>query len=1212
MSVQSTTPLSFTVASSSTLNAVDVTNGQIVALNDADGLYYDMGNSRHKVGDDPSSVKSISQNGGYSGDVLRFGTDANGNYGYYGHNGAFHKWRNPQGDATPNDVLQGSTFSNATQENISGAITTYSNKDIGVVPGVNASTYTANGTYTITPPSTTITTDRFGATEVSVTAAGSTFAVNVHNVNITTQSLSTAVYPSMSWDENPYTPYTTVSASSGYDGFGSLSIQTQQYASTFSYNDRTVGASASSFQYVATSNVNGDGEIISGSAGYSNNEAWTEVIPLDTSKRYVYVQWKYQTESASYDWGCIWKGAHSDYTAYDNHGSSFTGKLAGTSLASSYSMFDLQSDSTLASDPNLTVAFRADGSVNNYLGLYVMVLQSDTSLMQYTAYDDNGNQIITPRKHMRIRGTADGMIYKNLTDQYYIGNSLSSILGDATPSQVRKGKTFSSIAGFKLTGTAEIGRPIVLGGRVVDHLIMPSDVDMYNQAYQISYGWIDRYSDLTIDVDPSRNITNALGKVVGYAVCTGIDPYLGASGSQTHYTAGDIWTKVIQLPSDFFTSTNEYVITVSDDVLNRSTTSGYGCIWVGNHPSWTAQANSSSGYGITGMPGASMYYTGRGFTYFASELDSDTLSRLQSDPYITVAFWSNSSTSVSGQYGGFSVFVVKLDHRAPTEYPQGHSKYLCWDRKITGVGLHATVDYFRRKPLSIDSISSPGSSGVIYVFHNQIEDDYHSFYVRYKDATYWTMLEFQRSGTTVTCKYSYQNGGSVYNDNSLFTITVTANQPITMIMIPVTDEHIVLMYMWATSAVAYTTLRTRKIYLRGQSPSADYSYVQASVTSEVAMGTARTSRASRGTAGTQWETTYMLYPAEVREESPAYHIDIIEDAYAYGSEIPDPYHTINFGYCGYQNFGSCGGGYALAPSYMRTCRHLMNAISGISPTHWNLIDTTWVSKYDITGEVVVNGSTTVWSDIEIPYLGAYRALNNTYTLYTDPHGGLDTYDIVAQNDPGVSPYWGDSSVFCFGIIDNFFIGFYRFPDSTDNFDLMDKLVLNISSSEIRIDDPRNNGGTQYRFIYQMTSASSLSMENTTYGKLLQYLETNGKPAKIFSSTVTHSESQGTYDIIHMFAYNNTIVIVCDNNRAYGFYCNPIELMSIVNASNPWPFYYLGSCPVDRSLTSEELSTGLLPDEVTEESQILLNMFSTTREVSGVHMYDIVFKPSNDA
>ena len=1206
MSVQSTTPLSFTVASSSTLNAVNVTNGQIVALNDADGLYYDMGNSRHKVGDDPSSVKSISQNGGYSGSVLRFGTDANGNYGYYGHNGAFHKWRNPQGNATSNDVLQGSTFSNATQEDISGAITTYSNKNIGVVPGVNASTYTANGTYTITPPSTSITTDRFGAKQVSVTGAGSTFAVNVHNVNITTQSLSTAVYPSVSYNQDPYTPYSTVSVSSGYDGFGSLSVQTKQYATTFSYSTSTGGASASVFQYVATSNVNGDGEIISGSAGYSDNETWTKVIPLDKSKRYVYVQWKYQTESATYDWGCIWKGAHSDYTAYANYGSSFTGKLAGTSLASSYSMLDLQSDSTLASDPNLTVAFRADGSQHNYLGLYVMVLQSDGSLTQYAAYDDNGNQILTPRKYIRIEGKADGMVYKNLTAQYYMGDSLSN-LGDASPSQVRKGKTFSSSQGLKLTGTADIGRPVVLGGRVVDHLIMPSDVDMYNQSYQISYGWIDRYSNNTIDV--TRNITNALGKVIGYAVCTGMDPYLGTSGSQQHYTSGDMWTKVIQLPSDFFTSTNEYVITVSDDISGRAKANGYGCIWVGNHPSWTAQNNSSSGYGITGSSGASIYYSGQGNTYFASQLDSNTQSRLQSDPYITVSFWSNSSISITGKYGGFSVFVVKLDHRAPTEYPKGNSKYLCWNRKITGVGLHATVDYFRRNPLSIDSISSPGSSGVIYVFHNRIEDDYHRFYVRYIDATRWTMLEFERSGTRVTCKYSYQNGSTIYTDNSLFTITVTANQPITMIMIPVTDEHIVLMYMWATSAVAYTTLRTRKIYLRGTGD-ADYTYAYAEVTSEVAMGTARTSRASRSTAGTQWETTYMLYPAEVREESPSYHIDIIEDAYAYDSAIPNPYHSGD-GYCGYNNFGSCIGGSALAPSYMRTCRHLMNAISGISPTHWNLIDTTWVSKYDITGETVVNGSTSVWSDIEIPYLGAFRELNYTYTLYTDPHGGLDTYDIVAQNDPIVSPNWGDSQVVCFGIIDNFYIGFYRYTNSTTDFYLQDKLVLNISSSEIRIDDPRTNAGSQCRFVYQMTSASSLSMENTTYGKLLQHLTISGAPATIFSSNVSHNESQGSYTIIHTFAYNNTMIVICNNNRAYAFYCNVIELLNITSYLSPWPFYYLGSCPVDRSLTSEELSSGMLPHEVTNEDDIILNMFSNTREVSGVHMYDIVFKSRND-
>ena len=520
MSVASTTPLSFTITSSSTLNAVDVTNGQIVALNNADGLYYDMGNSRHKITDeDPDRVKTYQENlVGYTGTVMRFGADVNGNYGYYDHSNVFHKWRNPQGDASQNDVFRGSTFSNARNYNLSGTVSTVSTYDLGDVPGQSPATITANGTYYIGQvQGGSSGGGRIGAKEVTVRHLGSTFTVNVPSgadpTNLTTYSGSMTILPST--DNSGYSRYYDVITPSGKLGMTtvSLNVAQQSPSSTFSgtvlanannvYVGDTSGYSYSNVmrisnyylsagmmyeddiyrlstanmgnaavgnvksgesftsvngiqligtwktyshqlylrgrkvstitlpsdvdmythklgygwtdrqefffttRYYKTSGLSNNGTITDGTHGYSNNES--EVKVINVTARYVTIFVKYETED-NYDWGCIWKGSHSDYTAGSNYNSSFTGRLMGSMQYKMYA-FDINSDSVLSSDKNFTVGWKSDSSYNSWYGMYVTVIQNANApylnpyytwkpwgVGLYAAYDPKRNGSYTPLK----------------------------------------------------------------------------------------------------------------------------------------------------------------------------------------------------------------------------------------------------------------------------------------------------------------------------------------------------------------------------------------------------------------------------------------------------------------------------------------------------------------------------------------------------------------------------------------------------------------------------------------------------------------------------------------------------------------------------------------------------------------------------------------------------------------------------------------------
>lgn len=131
-------------------------------------------------------------------------------------------------------------------------------------------------------------------------------------------------------------------------------------------------------KYSHTSNINDNGEQLT---NYNNN--WTNANITgtdrgDTSQAHVvtipgasslHVKIIYGGESSSYDWVCMWKGSHPEYTAYNNYSSSITGKLGGGNhtAASNTKEYDVDGDT-------VTFGFRSDVSVwGDGYGYYAVV-----------------------------------------------------------------------------------------------------------------------------------------------------------------------------------------------------------------------------------------------------------------------------------------------------------------------------------------------------------------------------------------------------------------------------------------------------------------------------------------------------------------------------------------------------------------------------------------------------------------------------------------------------------------------------------------------------------------------------------------------------------------------------------------------------------------------------------------------------------------------
>ena len=112
-----------------------------------------------------------------------------------------------------------------------------------------------------------------------------------------------------------------------------------------------------------TSNLNDLGAVAT-EGGYTDSDSWTKVLSATGASKLLAIA-IIQSESTSYDWGCIWEGSNSSYTAANNYSTSLSGKLGGTTKTTK--AYIINSDSC-------TVAWKSDSSQHNYYGFYVVVI----------------------------------------------------------------------------------------------------------------------------------------------------------------------------------------------------------------------------------------------------------------------------------------------------------------------------------------------------------------------------------------------------------------------------------------------------------------------------------------------------------------------------------------------------------------------------------------------------------------------------------------------------------------------------------------------------------------------------------------------------------------------------------------------------------------------------------------------------------------------
>lgn len=164
----------------------------------------------------------------------------------------------------------------------------------------------------------------------------------------------TRLYDDIYLDNNPHNTYHV-------EGFLNKEIQSfSRYPESYS-------------MHVGTSNLNSYGVLLNSNTGYSDSEDWIQVLSLPDCVSMIIEIW-YHTES-SYDYGCVWAGDHSDYTAVNNYSSSITGKISGGSGTS----FEKNIKRYQIFDNTVTVGWHSDSSVHDYYGFFVMIYPGDIS-----------------------------------------------------------------------------------------------------------------------------------------------------------------------------------------------------------------------------------------------------------------------------------------------------------------------------------------------------------------------------------------------------------------------------------------------------------------------------------------------------------------------------------------------------------------------------------------------------------------------------------------------------------------------------------------------------------------------------------------------------------------------------------------------------------------------------------------------------------------
>ena len=144
-------------------------------------------------------------------------------------------------------------------------------------------------------------------------------------------------------------------------------------------------------KYSHTPNISDDGVQ---SGNYADNLNLNDVVTIPGANK-LHVKLKYAGESASYDWVCMWEGAHPDYTASINYSTAVS--IKGTSK------FGGDNGTTVECDvegDTVTFGFKSDGSgCGNGYGYYAVVTGNSMSDFSIT----NEEETVTEPKYGSLK-----------------------------------------------------------------------------------------------------------------------------------------------------------------------------------------------------------------------------------------------------------------------------------------------------------------------------------------------------------------------------------------------------------------------------------------------------------------------------------------------------------------------------------------------------------------------------------------------------------------------------------------------------------------------------------------------------------------------------------------------------------------------------------------------------------------------------------------
>ena len=144
-------------------------------------------------------------------------------------------------------------------------------------------------------------------------------------------------------------------------------------------------------KYSHTPNISDDGVQ---SGNYANNLNLNDVVTIPGATK-LHVKLTYGGESASYDWVCMWEGAHPDYTASSNHKTAVS--INGTQRFGGSNGTTVECD---ISGDTVTFGFRSDSSgCGNGYGYYAVVTGDSMSDFSIT----NEEETVTEPKYGSLK-----------------------------------------------------------------------------------------------------------------------------------------------------------------------------------------------------------------------------------------------------------------------------------------------------------------------------------------------------------------------------------------------------------------------------------------------------------------------------------------------------------------------------------------------------------------------------------------------------------------------------------------------------------------------------------------------------------------------------------------------------------------------------------------------------------------------------------------